>query len=160
MAANRIPNINDRNKFMESAAIRFDLSKTHSNYLDYTKKQDTKSSIIDNLLRDDLPDYYLLEDWEISRNEPKIILLREMKRISIQTARLFSTGFGAESINKNTDELRIVGEEEELYRVCAEITSPFIEHIIQRFSHIFCRIGVDDRDESQKENLQKKTNNE
>ena len=160
MATNRIHNKNDRDNFLESATIRFNLSKTHSNFLDYIKKQDTKSSIIDNLLRDDLPDYYLLEDWKVSRNEPKIILLREMKRISIQTARLYSSGFGATDIDKNTDELRIASADEELYRVCAEITSPFIEHIIQRFSHIFCRIGVDDRDESQKENLQKITNYE
>lgn len=52
----------------------------------------------------------------------------------------------ASDINMAIDELNINSPDNDIYRVCAEVNSPFIEHIMQKFSHNFCRIGVDDRD--------------
>ena len=48
------------------------------------------------------------------------------------------------SINED-DELNLKIEETDLYHICAQVRSPFIEHIMQRFSYNFCRVGVEDR---------------
>ena len=36
-------------------------------------------------------------------------------------------------------------DDKTFFKTVAQISSPYIEHIIQSFSHNFCRIGVEDQ---------------
>lgn len=136
-----------RNSFMEKVDVLFCTDIQHHNaFKDYCHKADTRKMLITNLLKDELPAYYLIDDWDTARAKPKIILLRELKRISYETSQKIGKGMYASDINLAIDELNINSPDNDIYRVCAEVNSPFIEHIMQKFSHNFCRIGVDDRD--------------
>lgn len=116
-------------------------------FLKYIKGKDAKNILIDNLSKDSLPAYYLVEDWEKDNHSYKIILLRELKRISYNTATLISKGVKANMVNQRNDDLRFI-DEQQCY-IQTQVASPFIEHIMQRFSYNFCRIGVDDRNKTQ-----------
>lgn len=50
-------------------------------------------------------------------------------------------------VNQRNDDLRVI-DEQQCY-IQTQVASPFIEHIMQRFSYNFCRIGVDDRNKTQ-----------
>ena len=77
-----------------------------------------------------------------------------MKRVSLSSAQRISNGLDLSQIIEGKDELKKTTVPNVLCQVCAQIASPFVEHIVQRFSHNFCRIGVDDRDlEMEKESL-------
>lgn len=136
-----------RKSFIEKVDSLFCSDKQRQKaFEDYYHKTDTQNALIKNLLNDKLPAYYLIDDWDAARAKPKIILLRELKRISYETSQKISKGMNSTEIKRSYDELKHTSLHSELYQVCAEVDSPFIEHIMQRFSHNFCRIGVDDRD--------------
>ena len=58
---------------------------------------------------------------------------------------MLGCGMEKGSVVSGYDELNLNIPDTDLYHVCAEVRSPFIEHIMQRFSYNFCRVGVDDR---------------
>lgn len=136
-----------RTNFLEKVDVLFcsDMQR-HKAFEDYCHKEDTRNTLISNLLKDELPAYYLIDDWDTARATPKIILLRELKRISYETSQKIGKGMYASDVKMAIDELKEISPDNEIYHVCAEVNSPFIEHIMQKFSHNFCRIGVDDRD--------------
>lgn len=139
-----------RNSFLEKVDVLFCSNKQrHKAFEDYCHKKDTQRTLITNLLKDELPAYYFIDDWDTARLSPKIILLRELKRISYETSQKIGKGMYASDIKMAFDELKKIAPDKEIYQVCAEVNSPFIEHIMQKFSHNFCRIGVDDRDFAQ-----------
>ena len=78
----------------------------HKAFEDYCHKEDTRNTLISNLLKDELPAYYLIDDWDTARATPKIILLRELKRISYETSQKISKGMYASDINMAIDELK------------------------------------------------------
>ena len=95
--------------------------------------------------------YYLLEDWNDSSNF-KVIILRDIRRINIDIARKFVCGFDytehGEDVFKQND-LNYDSLEscfDGLYYIENQIQSPYIEHILQRFSYNFTRVGVNDMD--------------
>lgn len=138
-----------RDAFLEKADSLFNSSTRHRAFANYVHKTDTQKSLLRNLIGDDLPAYYLIEDWDEARAIPKIVLLRELKRISYETGKKISVGMNASEMKRSYDELKYTSINSGLYQICAEVNSPYIEHIMQRFSHNFCRIGVEDRDYDQ-----------
>lgn len=98
--------------------------------------------------------YYLIENWG-NPNELNVILLRQIKRIQYSLAEKYNRGFQeriiAEEVFKDND---IASSEDNIiYKSIAEISSPYIEHIIQYFSYNFCRIGVQEMDDAIKKNI-------
>ena len=94
--------------------------------------------------------YYLIEDWN-NPNKYNVILLREIKRLSYQTATKYTDGFQARLINEdefNTNDI-IKTTSNFNFHTVATIGSPYIEHIIQAFSYNFCRIGINNIDENE-----------
>lgn len=87
--------------------------------------------------------YYLIEDWQES-GKFRVILLRQIKRLQYNFAMRLSVGVQDKILEdderKNNDIDNFNGQ---IYKSVSEISSPFIEHIIQSFSHNFCRIGVE-----------------
>jgi len=112
-----------------------------ANYCNETNK----TKMIDNLLQDKLSAFYLIEDWMGNGKDFKVILLRELKRISFSVAKNISRGLDLASIDMGKNDLKYNSPNHDLCQVCAQVSSPFVEHIMQRFSHNFCRIGVEDR---------------
>lgn len=157
MANTLIHNKSDKADFLSLASIVTNPLKDNSEFRNYIAKTDIKTQLVKDLLEDKLAAFYLIEDWNKNTNNHKVILLRELKRISISTTRKIYYGLLLSEIIEGKDELKKISNSEALCQVCAQIASPFVEHIMQRFSHNFCRIGVDDRDfETEKETLLKR----
>ena len=104
---------------------------------------------IERLVGNSNSNFYLIEDWRCTSDNPqfKVILLREIKELSMETALNLPDGIIEE---EQTDDFFIAnalartGNKEAFYYVDTEITSPFIEHVLQRFANNFSRIGVED----------------
>lgn len=98
--------------------------------------KDTES-ILNDLISQNLQNYYFLDD--ISQSGPHIVKLRDVYHIKSQHATRLKSGIKLPNITlKNYDMSYIIGE----------IRSPYIEHILQKFSSLFIRIGIDDPDKS------------
>lgn len=103
---------------------------------------------IDRLIKNDNSNYYLLEDW---RNDSisgyMIILLRDIKSISMKCALELPNGLLEEVWDNSFFDVNKLAKSNDIsniYYVDCEIASPYIEHILQRFSTNFLRIGVED----------------
>lgn len=141
--------INDKKEkiaFNEIVSKYFNINRKSKDFENYKGKGATKTSLVTNLLEDKLPAYYLIEDWEPQRKHLFVILLRELKRISIDTAWRLNKKVEKGQIDPQKDDLDPNHIEDDFFKVCSLISSPFVEHIMQHFSHNFCRIGVEDRD--------------
>ena len=152
MAQHKVTGQKEKKDFLDKMSRYFDCSKENDEFRESACKGQKRSGLIDNLVGDKLPSFYLIEDWIPGGKNSKVILLKDLKRISYTTAQKLGKGMDKQEIS-DFDDLN-KGGGDELCRVCAEVKSPFIEHIIQRFSQNFCRIGVEDRDAiSEKANL-------
>lgn len=104
---------------------------------------------ISRLIRNDNNHFYLLEDWygDNDVSQYKVILLREIKEISLKCALQLPDGI-IESEQEHSffenNNLACSVEKNNFYYVDSEIKSPFIEHILQRFTNNFSRVGVED----------------
>lgn len=144
MAQQKISNKSDRNSFIDCVKNLFSCEKGDEGFNNHINSENEKRNLVQNLLEDKLPFFYLIEDWEPQRKKAKVILLRELKRISYSTAQKIGNGIEKGALNAE-DELDLNIRNNDLYQVCTEIRSPYMEHIMQRFSYNFCRVGVNDR---------------
>lgn len=105
------------------------------------------NDIIKDLYEDKIPAYYLIEPW--NDNRLKIILLREIGQLTKDIALQYKHGFIESEIPKETlilNNLCITDKRDFVFEIEAQILSPIMEHIMQRFAYNFTRIGVSDRD--------------
>lgn len=100
MAAAVINEKNNYSTFMDSVNAYFGAKMDSAAFQQYIKGKEAKSIVIDNLSKDLLPAYYLVEDWEKDSHSYKIILLRELKRIGYRTAILINNGIKADKVDK------------------------------------------------------------
>lgn len=143
MANEKIENTSERNEFLQCLRNYYACNSENE---DFKKSiESSKYDLIKNLMEDKIPSYYLIEDWDSHKKKAKVILLKELKRISYESAKMLGCGMEKGSVVSGYDELNLNIPDTDLYHVCAEVRSPFIEHIMQRFSYNFCRVGVDDR---------------
>ncbi len=91
---------------------------------------------------------YLIEKWaDYLPCDYYVIMLRDVRRLSCETASLIAKGAlktDIEPINHQLDDLCVSSNEERFYYVDGQISSPYIEHILQAFMYNFNRIGVED----------------
>lgn len=121
----------------------------------YSPKDKIKKKVIQDLLDNNLASFYFIEDWNRTINVPthKVIILREVKSFDRDIAKKLTTGFIENEYDSTyivNNNLKTSNGRDNIYNIITELNSPFIEHIIQGFSHNFCRIGVDD---IEKENI-------
>lgn len=122
---------------------------------DYEPTKDGKCSLIDNLIKNQISGFHLIEDWSDTRKF-KIILLRDLKRLEYDVAIEMVNGVEESAISAiNKNDLECSLSKDLIYEIKAEIASPYIEHIMERFSHNFCRVGVSDFENNTKELLLK-----
>lgn len=115
------------------------MSSNKGKHIDYLKQ----------LKENKIASCYLLERW--SDKLPSryyVMMLRDVRRLSLETAKQIAGGIiesDMNRINLQVDDLYVSPEKEEIISyVTGQISSPFIEHIIQAFMHNFNRIGVED----------------
>ena len=144
--ASCITDKNQRDNYLNVVKSYFEASSDSKEFLDYVNSNKTKDMIIENLFRDNLPAFYLIEDWEENSHSYKVILLRELRRFSVDSVILIGKGMDSSQINEKMDELIFV---DDMCFIQSQVTSPFVEHIMQRFSYNFCRIGVADRNKKE-----------
>lgn len=91
--------------------------------------------------------YYIIEDWhDTSPINHYVIILREIKRMELEFATTYTKGFQSKLINEEVakaNDVAVVPYSFDYQTLC-EIGSPYIEYILQQFSHNFCRIGVEE----------------
>lgn len=105
---------------------------------------------IDRLVNNENTNYHLIEDWGDNDSENqsfKVILLREIKEITLECALSLPDGLLETDITPDflsCNSLSVSADKSNFYYVDSEVASPYIEHILQRFSNNFIRIGVED----------------
>lgn len=97
---------------------------------------------------------YLIENWD-NPNDLNVILLRQVKRIQYSLAKKYKRGFQERIISEDVFNNNDIASSKDniIYKSIAEISSPYIEHIIQSFSYNFCRIGIQEMDDSIKNSI-------
>ena len=125
-------------KLIEDASITSDITKLKSK----DKSLNRYNSILTELAKGNLPDYYLFEKDE---QEMFVIRMREIKRLSPSVFHKL-----AEGIDKPFKKEELIDNdlstfsEGDIYMPLYVVNSPFIEHIMQHFLHLFNRIGIPD----------------
>lgn len=116
-------------------------------------------SIFNELTSHNLSGYYFLE--AISPDDgsgPYVILLREIRHLNRNIIKGISKGLSPEELgshvkNSIQNALNIDIAYSEMMMPLGHINPPYIQHIMQNFSELFSRIGVDDFDKSLNEKL-------
>lgn len=109
-------------------------------------------SIIAELTRNQFIDYHYLPRIETRQNPTGFVVnLREVRHISAATAELVLKGIDPKDYSANSaigralrEDLDFQQPESDYAMAIAQVGSPVIELILQRFSALFARVGVDD----------------
>lgn len=89
-----------------------------------------------------------------------VVLLRELKRIEYNIAISLPAGIEENTIADTwKNDLAYSVSKDSLYKTEAEISSPYVEQLMECFSYNFCRIGVEDMDENVVDKLNSRINN-
>ncbi|MBO2676588.1 hypothetical protein I6M53_18325 [Shewanella algae] len=111
------------------------ISKERIKYITSVFKTETEK-IISEVISQKLSGYYFVDD--VSNDGPYIVKLRDVYHLSPNIALDLKKGI-------KIPEVQYPKEDDKSYTI-GEINSPYIEHILQNFSSIFTRIGIDDPD--------------
>ncbi len=96
-------------------------------------------SILDDLISQNLLGYYFVDD--ITNDGPHVIKLRDVYHLKSDYAVNLRNGINLKNVN-------YLNDNEKLSFTVGKIKSPYIEHILQKFSNVFTRIGIDDPDKN------------
>lgn len=129
-------------------------SKNGQSFRKYIARKNGQGIIknaINNLIKNSLRQFYLIESWSSGTGSScMIIILRDVRKILKSHALAISKGIEEEELfkinDRLNDDLSYTDKHTNLYWIESEIKSPFIEHILEAFSYNFVRIGVDDLD--------------
>ena len=95
-------------------------------------------AIIQQLIAQNLTGYYFVDD--VLEGGACIALLREIHHLKRDTALALRTGIRIDDGSVNYP------DDSDLSYTIGTIKSPYIEHVMQKFSELFIRIGIDDPD--------------
>lgn len=143
-----------KNKIKNLLNLYFDKEEDNFDYylLEGERKDEKKNELTKYLFKlegNNIAPFYLLEAWhDYGQEKHLVVLLREVHRIQFPIAMNIKSGI-SESMMTGVDmkynDLFLKNDPKNFFWVQAEISSPFIEHIMQAFVYNFSRIGVDDR---------------
>lgn len=124
----------------------------YNTYVSVIKNKDYSSSDFKKLCDEELKElckgknnrFYLIKHWD-STDQYNVIILRDVRKISLNLALKFVNGYRNNNLSEEAYYCNdLFNTEQKLYfKTITQIVSPYIEHIIQAFSHNFCRIGVE-----------------
>ncbi|WP_444993895.1 hypothetical protein [Aliikangiella sp. IMCC44359] len=107
---------------------------------------------IKNLSQNKTEGYFLIDQVKDFNDNnkvlgPHVVFLREIHHIKASICEELKTGLLHDSfLNDSSVTKSLQLEQEQMSYVLCNIRSPYIELIMQRFSNLFCRIGVKDPD--------------
>lgn len=138
----------DKDKFKLVIEELIDLDESISFNNDTKEKYFKKhikvyNSIILELIDNKNPNYHIIESWR-NNDECFIVLLREIRKISENLGILLPKGIHQDDYNKIVGKLDDIDISSDFLFVNTILKSPFIEHLIQRFTNNFNKIGVED----------------
>ena len=140
-----LSDVKEKDSFKKSIEQYYELLKIDPQ--EYKPNGDEKNRLIENMHKGDIPAFMLIEDWKES-DKYRVVLLRDMKRLEYDVVMGMGTSIAEKTIvSKWRNDLAYSVEQDTIYSMEAEILSPFIEQLMERFSYNFCRIGVEDMDE-------------
>lgn len=144
LLAESLSEASKRDKFCSSISQYFNLIKTHPT--DYIPNKEQKQKLIENIRANNIAGYHLIEDWRTS-DSYCVVLLRDLKRLQFNVATSLGHGIDEASITdtRKNDLSYSIGHDL-IYSIDAEIASPYVEQLMERFSRNFCRVGVEDFD--------------
>lgn len=103
------------------------------------------SNRISELVEGKMERFLLLEHWNDDLERYYVIHLTEIKHLQITTAHALIKGIKSNMVNEEDDLMyKNEGLKSQEYRVVAQITSPYIEYVCQKFANAFFRIGIED----------------
>lgn len=147
--------------FIEPDTIKNKLLKDDRNIcltLDkYISMKETKNQMLPSIINADitkvlkkvkadlldykLPGFYFLENIGFTSSSGYVVLLDEIKFLPSKFLILIKKGFTPDS---NDAGINNVFREQTFTSMLGTITSPFIEHLMQQFSQMFIRIGIEE----------------
>lgn len=135
--------MNDFDKWQEACHYN------DKNILDESDAEGLLKHYLDLLMTHGKSEWYMLEDWNENDNRSGfvIVLLRDIKTISMDCALKLSDGLMEMEVGDDFYEKNMLvktNDRSSLYYVESEIKSPYIEHLLQRFTNNFSRIGLKD----------------
>lgn len=95
-------------------------------------------SIIGDLISQNLLGYYFIDD--VTGDGPHIVKMRDVYSLKSDYVENLRTGISLPSVKYPES------DNEKISFTVGVIKSPYIEHILQKFSNVFARIGIDDPD--------------
>lgn len=110
---------------------------------------DKVTSLIRELTENKLAGYYLLRDLDPLREADGsdfVALLREVHHIPAAIAKLISKGAHKEVFVREDLSCPVFRGDDEIAIPVCRLKSPWIEHLMQRFTFLFARIGVRSND--------------
>lgn len=144
-------NAKESNKFIRDYEKFLNASKTPiKDVISDNRGEGKLKHEIDRLVNNENTNYHLIEDWVCTNGEEqrfKVIMLREIKEMSLECAMSLPDGILETDIANDylcRNSLSTSADKSNFYYVDSELVSPYIEHILQRFSNNFIRIGVED----------------
>lgn len=136
-----------------------DIIKICETYFAYLEGTDIDNEItgasksddfLENCADNKIQHIHLLEGWDPSIPYAAV-LLREIHQITISVANKLNTGFWVENPDEDfflKNQFRKPDKDNLLVSdIVAELNSPYIEHLMQRFTNNFIRIGIDSIDQ-------------
>lgn len=107
------------------------------------------STLVRELINNKVPSFYYLPSvTEENENVGYVILLRESAFLPRQIAKEVACGVDRPVIKNSVLEVNLSFLHDDFAMPVGQIPSPHIEHILQTFSYMFGRIGLQDYDES------------
>ena len=101
--------------------------------------QSESNKIIDDLISQNLMGFYFIDD--VTNDGAHVLKLRDVYHINSTYAIKLKSGVSLPNVNYLEDE-------EKISFTVGKVKSPYIEHIMQKFTNLFARIGIDDPDKS------------
>ncbi|PMN52657.1 hypothetical protein BCT31_13885 [Vibrio lentus] len=126
---------------------------------DYSLKfvSDERKSLISSIIKNQEASIYFLEQIELDKVlEPYIIDLSDPVSIPFPIALKLLRGINQKSIDNTISQYLTVYKSEISY--ISELRSPYIEHLLQKFSTFYSRIGTEDIEKDAEQILKEKLN--
>ena len=89
------------------------------------------------------PSFHIIEPWN-GNGEYNVILLREIRKITYEIGMNLHKGIELAGLSKEQLNKNDINSQIDLVYIEKVLKSPFIEHLIQRFTGNFSKIGVQD----------------
>lgn len=123
--------------------VQSDIDSLDEKYQILEKYEKLAKGILKDIVNNRNPNFHIIESWE-DDNKYYIILLREIKKITYDIGMNLYKGIESCGLQKEDFKLNDLNPRTKLYYIEKTLSSPYIEHLIQRFTGNFNKIGVQD----------------